>query len=311
MFSGNRQVPWHGQGQVIEGLATAAEAIQHAHLDWQVEKRPLTVKGQDIELRDYKAVVRCDNNFPLGVVKNRYTVIQNADAFGFFDEVVGAGQAIYETAGALHDGRKIWIMAKLPNTVYVDSTDKHEQWVLLVTAHDGSHGVWMQHVAVRVVCQNTLTAALDGATNQIKIRHTKNYKSKKEEAQRVLGIAEAYFTKLGEVMNMLKTKKMTVDDAVKFNEVLFPASVNEETGEVEVSTRTENVREEVISLFQRGTGNVGESRYDYLNAITEFTDFSRSIRVTGDKEKGESRFDSILLGSGARLKQQAIDLLVA
>ena len=307
MFSGNNQVPWHGMGQVVAGTVTAAEAIKLAKMDWKVTKEPVFVGGS--EFTDYKAIVRADNQTKLAIVKNRYHPIQNEDAFNFFDEVVGSGQAVYETAGTLDEGRKIWIMAKLPTTIFLTQQDKIDKWVMLCSSHDGSRSVWMQLVTVRVVCQNTLSAALATATNQIKLRHTKNFAQRQEEAQRVLDIANGYFGKLEEVMKRLATVPCKEEDVLRFNETLFPAKENEK-GIIEVSTRTQNIRDSVTSLFKRGAGNVGETRYDYLNAITDFADHTRGTRSAEGEDKAEARFESAMIGSGASLKQRAMDLLL-
>jgi len=311
-FSGNNIVPWHSLGSVVKGTVTAKEAIQLAHLDWRVRKEPIFIQTESglSEFEDYKAVVREDNGVKLGVVGNRYTPVQNEEAFEFFDSVISEGQAVYETAGSLREGRKIWIMAKLPETMYIDPSDKMDKWILMISSHDGTHSVWMQNVAVRVVCQNTLNAALKGAKNQVKMRHTKSFKSHKEEVQRALGIAYGYFGRLELVLKMLKDQKCNEEEVVRYNETLFPGKLNKETGLYECSSRTENIREQVTELFQRGTGNVGETRYDYLNSITEFVDQKRSTRAEEGANRQEAKFESALLGTGANLKQRATDLLL-
>lgn len=305
MFSGQNIVPWHGLGTIVEGLLTSREAIKAASLDWEVEKRPVTTdyikdgikEPQDVE--GFHAVCRKDNQLALSVVKSRYELIQNSEAFDFFDEVVGKGQAFYDTAGSLDDGRIVWIMAKLPGTLFIknDPSDITEKNVLLVTSHDGSKALSAQIVATRVVCANTLSIALKGAKNQIKIRHTKSYKDKLEEAQKTLELANGYFDSLQELMDKLSNVDMSKDQMKEFTRQLIPAE------ESDVPTRTLNTREAIETLFVNGRGNKGKTRWDGLNAVTEYVDHSRTTR------NGTTRFEAGLLGSGVALKQKAFDLL--
>lgn len=308
-YSGENKQSWHKLGQVVAGLATAREAIQHAKLDWKVEKRQIffETETQKIELPDNKAIVRADNNVPLGIVKNRYHPIQNVDSFDFFDEIVGGGQAVYDTAGSLFEGRKVFITAKLPKQLFLksDKADKYDNWILLYTSHDGSHALTLQCVSTRVVCNNTLSAALNGATNCISIRHTKNYEGKVHEAQKTLGIIHGYYDNLQGVIDSLDSKKVTKDKAVKLIEELFPTP----EGDSEASTRMQNQREQVLELFLNGKGNCGKTRLDLLNGVTEFNSHHRSTRITEGKNEEELKFVANLMGSGAILNQKAMDLL--
>lgn len=299
MFSAD-EVPWHRLGTVVEGKATSQEAIEYAHLDWQVAKEKMSLISTGEKIGEFDAIVRQDNKKVLGVARGRYELIQNTEAFDFFDSVVGEKQAYYETAGSLHEGRVIWIMAKLPGQMFIDSNpeDKIEKNILLVTSHNLTFSLMMQICATRVVCWNTLTAALNEDTpNRIKIRHTKSYKKKVEEAQKALNLAAAYFGDLQGLINLLAKTPMDVKEMQGFSEKLFPSK------EEEASTRITNIRESLTDLFANGKGNLGRSRWDALNAVTEFIDHHRSFR------EGSTRFESGLLGSGAILKQKAVNLL--
>jgi hypothetical protein len=100
------KTPWHGLGTKLDGPATAAEAIAAASLDWTVDTVPVYLDG-GVEIPGKKAVVRTDTGLVMNVMSDRYTPLQNVDAFAFFDAVVGAGEAIYHTAGSLQGGRKV------------------------------------------------------------------------------------------------------------------------------------------------------------------------------------------------------------
>ena len=132
------EVPWHGLGVKLNGPATAQQAIQAANLDWPVIKLPLTAGSKHIPVPDKFAVVRKTGNLVqksdpvLGVVGKDYTPLQNREAFQFFDPIVGQNAAIYHTAGALGQGERVWILAKLPDAVENPKYQAQREWLLLV-----------------------------------------------------------------------------------------------------------------------------------------------------------------------------------
>ena len=162
------EVPWHKLGTKLENPATAAEAIQAAGLDFNVVKKTLTTTAPDLPVVGHYATVRTDNLQVLGVVGSRYEPIQNRDAFTTFDELVGEGEAIYHTAGVLGKGERIWILAKLPDYIRVNGDDLVEKFLLLTNSHDGSGPVRVKLTPIRVVCENTLTVALDGREQEVR-----------------------------------------------------------------------------------------------------------------------------------------------
>ena len=233
-------------------------------------------------------------------MRGRYEPIQNRDCFDFMDTLTKGGQIKYETAGALRQGRQVWLMAKYDGEIEINQ-DKHEQWLLLVTSHDGSFSLMVQWVTVRVVCANTLSLALRGAKNQVKIRHTKSWEDKASEAKRVLGLTQDYFADMRQQLAGLNQEPLTQEDAQAFTRLLLPAK-----DENEVPTRTRNMRDHILDLYCRGAGNQGETRWDALNAVTDYADHHQTMR--GDNS---TRLESAMLGSGAQLKQKAFDLLTA
>lgn len=204
MFSGNNVVPWHKLGTVVAGLLTAKEAIEAAHLGWLAKAMPVSVNGIELPFpsRDnstdcYQGITRDDTGACLGVVKGRYEIIQNAECFSFMDSLAQDGEIKYETAGALRGGRQVWMLAKYDGEIEINS-DQHKMWLLLVTSHDGSKCLECCWVTERVVCANTLSIALHGKTNSIKIRHSADWEAKRDEAKRVLGLTKDYFAERSE-----------------------------------------------------------------------------------------------------------------
>ena len=152
------QPPWHGLGAVVKNAVTSREALQLAHLDWTVEQWPLqAVKDADRRaVQRHKANVRSDTHAVLGVVSERYRIFQNQDAFDFMDSLVNEKLAMFETAGALQGGRRVWLLARIPGEFRAGADDVIDPYVLLVNTHDGTGALRLLPTTVRVVCQNTL-----------------------------------------------------------------------------------------------------------------------------------------------------------
>jgi phage/plasmid-like protein (TIGR03299 family) len=159
------QKAWHGLGQIVNGAMTAEEAIKLAGLGYDVVKVPNHIiwNGQQIETPSSFSTVRTDTGDILGdKVGNRYTIVQNKEAFSFFDSIVGGDMAMYETAGVLGRGEKVFITAKMPEMIRIAGTDDlTEVYVILTSSHDGSGAVIAAVTPIRIVCQNTMRLALN------------------------------------------------------------------------------------------------------------------------------------------------------
>jgi len=193
-FFSVQQKAWHGLGKVVDNYPTSAEALQFAGLDFSVGKSPnrhLLPSGKEIESGSSFFTYRTDTEEILGSsVGKDYNVVQNIEAFSFFDSIVGGEDGIlYETAGALGKGERIFITAKLPDYIKVGSDDLIEQYIFLTTSHDGTGSILAAFTPVRIVCNNTLNAALSNCSNVVKIRHTANAQQRLKEAHKVMGMA--------------------------------------------------------------------------------------------------------------------------
>jgi phage/plasmid-like protein (TIGR03299 family) len=175
------EVPWHGLGKQVPKGLTAEQMIRAAGLDWDVELLPargareINRKG---EFSRYE-VVRVprpnttENEVLLGVVSRRYQPLQNVEAFEFFDSIVGEGKAHFETAGALGEGERIWVMAKMPQAMEIVRGDECFKYLLLSNTHSGDGSVIVKFTAMRVVCQNTLMLAMEDGQKAYRVRHSK------------------------------------------------------------------------------------------------------------------------------------------
>ena len=303
------QKPWHGIGTELQNPATAKEAIMASKLDYPIELQPIFLKNGK-ELEDRKASVRKDTGNYLGVVGNNYRIVQNVDAFGFFDHVVGDGQAIYHTAGALGLGERIWILAKLPKNIVIKGKDVIEKYLVLANSHDGKSALRMYFTPVRVVCQNTLNASLKDAEEGIAIRHTGDINSKVEEARRALGLAINYYEKFEEIVKYLADTQFTIKQADQFFSKVAFGDVD--PNDKDISTRARNEKDTLLGLFERGKGNdmkeIRHTAWTAYNAVTEYADHHRAVH--GLKKDPSMRLNSVWFGSSARMKQEALDDLL-
>lgn len=294
--------PWHGIGKELANPATAAEAIAAAQLDYQIDLLDVFTSNGN-QAYGHKAAVRKDTGRVLGVVGDRYRIIQNREAFSFFDNIVGEGQAIYHTAGALGQGERIWILAKLPKDIILLREDVVEKYMVLTNSHDGTSALRAYFTPVRVVCQNTLNASLKDAGAGITIRHTGNLGSKVDEARRVLGITVSFYTQWEAIANQLIDVKLNVEQAeAYFNKVVFGGKkVDEE------ATQLINRRNEMLNLFDSGKGQqikgMEHSLWTAWNAVTEYSDHYRSVR--GTSEDPSLRLKDAWFGTGAKMKEVA------
>jgi len=301
------EVPWHGTGTKMAAPATAREAIEAAHLDYEVSLADLaTTNGIPVDNR--KAVVRTDTDEVLGVVGNSYVPVQNREAFAFLDSIVADGSLRYHTAGALRKGEKIWLLAKLPGQIRIRfSEDVSEKYLLLSNSHDGSSALRVFFTSIRVVCANTLAMAdREGRGDGISIRHQGNLPSKIRQAREVLGIAARYFDDLEGQFDLLARHYPSYAQVSGYFKALYP---DPEEGN---PARSQNVRDELFRLFESGKGQdipeIRSTTWAAFNAVTEYVDHFRPTRARTEFDRAANRLESAWFGSGSRLKQQAFRL---
>ncbi|WP_118975764.1 DUF932 domain-containing protein [Taibaiella koreensis] len=322
-----KEIAWHGLGQIVQEHPTSAEAMQLAGLDYEVIKTPLytkndriaisssgeTIWGEEIEVPAAYATLRTDNNNVLGVVGKDYEIVQNRDAFSFFDSIVGSGKGVrYETAGALGKGERIFITAKLDDDIKVGSNDYIGKYLFLTTSHDGSGSITAAFTPIRIVCANTLSAALGKMTGAVRIRHTANAKERLENAHKIMGIACDMGEQLETIFNQWAKVRITDNEVKKLiqlalapnKEVYNSLSIGEET---ELSTKFKNTCDDVFEYAMTSDTQLLET--------TKGTVFGAYNAVTGyfqnvcEYDNSEAKVKSILLGGNAQKRTQiAFDL---
>ena len=301
------ETPWHRLGQKLQNPATAAEAIVAAGLDYKVEKRPISFADNHNSyerIPDMYATVRMDTMQPLGVVGKWYEPLQNVDAFSFFDSLVGKGEAIYHTAGALGKGEKLWIMAQLPGYIKLGKNDIVNKFLLLTNGHDGKTMVRAKLTPVRVVCENTLNMALRGSDQQVGVLHSKAALPNLETAWKVLGLSNQLYDQLGDIFKKMTLTKLSDRDLLGYVTKLVYGE------EKETTPRKEAQVEKILELASVGAGAEMETStgtvWGAYNAATEYAD-----HVDGVNRKEESALKSLWFGSRQDFKVKAFELAQA
>jgi phage/plasmid-like protein (TIGR03299 family) len=310
MFS-VRATPWHGLGAVLDRPpASVAEAIEAAGLGWSVVKKSLAVDvGSQLpdvlrykKLSGYYATVRKDTDEELGVVGERYRVVQNHEAFAFVDQLLGSA-IHFETAGSLHGGRRVWMLATLPEHVEVGG-DAVRPYVLLMNSHDGSTAVVAATTPIRVVCQNTLNWGLSQARQKFSIRHTEAVTQRVHEARRVLDLSIDYYEQFKRYGDQLASERCTERQLRKVLDALYPNGAGD-TASSRTRRSRQQTKDRIAELFLRGAtqGNAPGSKWAAVNAIVEYGDWIRPIR------EGTERFGRALDDSTE--KTRALQLVAA
>jgi len=316
MISTKGIVPWHKLGVVVQKmLVTAEDIIREIGFDFKVEKRQnittLNRNGQSelVKLTDSYSTVRVNKDgmesVLCGKVGKDYTPIQNVDAFGFFDNIVGNGEAVYETAGILKRGRAIFLLAVLPDYIKIlgSEEDTIKKYVLLANWHDGTSALLAMFTDVRVVCNNTLNMALSSAQSQVKIRHTASAEERMKEAMRTMGLVNQYNVELEKAFNKMAVAKMHTDQLLKYVHTLLPV---DEMASDTAKKNAQERREMVLVLADKGHGSDLDTArgtvWGAYNAYTEFVDHGSNFRSE------DGRAASLLVGDGRARKQRAFDL---
>ena len=277
MFS-VREKPWHGLGKIVMEAPTSKDALRLAGMDWNVVQEPIYTEFNEV-VEGYKANVRDSDRKVLGVVSDRYKVVQNADAFSFTDELLGKGVR-YETAGSLQEGRKVWLLARLPRE-YIIGGERISPYLVFSNTHDGSGSVKVAVTPVRVVCNNTLNLALDTASRSFSMVHTGNIQDKIQEAKDTLFMAESYMDCLGAEFEQLRRQKMTDAQVKEFMELLLP--IEKDSTQIQ-SKNILRLREDLKKRYYDAPDlqKVGNNAYRFINAVSDFATHAKPLRRTAN-----------------------------
>jgi phage/plasmid-like protein (TIGR03299 family) len=315
-FMSTRQKAWHGLGQIVDQYPTSAEAMRYAGLDFTVEKLPNThilPSGQSITSANSFYTYRSDTEEILGdKLGNEYEVVQNAQAFDFFDSIVGGGTGIkYETAGALGKGERIFITAKLPDFIKVGRNDLIEKYLFLTTSHDGYGSITAAFTPVRIVCANTLSAAMGSMDNCVRIRHTQSAQERLKQAHTVMGITNRLSNELDTIFNRWAKVRITDKEVKRLVEIAMSPSKEVLSHVLQGNT------DEYSTKFSKVVDSVTNYAFSHptqLTATTEGTLFGAYNAITGYYQNvktykdSETKLKNIMFGGGSQRALTAYNL---
>ena len=304
--------PWHGLGTRLKAPPTSEAALRAAGLDWTVVKAPLYIAGGTRlhEIPDRFALVRRDklgqpDCHVFGMAGRDYVPLQNHEAFQFFDSLVGDGDAMYETAGALGHGERVWIQARLRgDDLEIAPGDGVQRFLLLSNSHNGTSSVQAKLTPIRVVCQNTLSAAIAKGPS-IQVRHDQDMRVRLDRAKELLGVVRTQYDELAATFRRMVDRRLNQERAAEYFSLVFPDGSSPETKQ-----RSEQNRKRAFHFYIDGRGNrdasVRETLWAAYNGVTELIDHRKSNRVAPDASSG--RLASVWFGAGAAVKQRAFDI---
>ena len=304
-FTVGEKNPWHQLGKHFDTAPSVAEGIKAAGLDYNIELKDLqTVDGISVP---QKAVVRTDINKSLGVVSKSYNILQNTDAFSFFEPFVENGLATLESAGSLYNGRKVFVLAKIAgDDMEITPGDRVEKYILLSNSHDGGSAVRVGFTSIRVVCSNTLTMAHNNKQSQlIRVYHTKKVQQTIEEIRMTMDLVNQQFITTEERYKELAKMPMNVSDFKRYIKAVTSKESLEKLLEEPSNFSPEEVEEERNRLIKR-VEEVFElepvhNRWTAYNAVNYYINHERSRSV-------EARYNSLWFGDAAKLDQRALVL---
>ena len=245
-----------------------------AGLDWKVVQKPIfTEEGQLVG--GFKANIRDRDNQILGVVTDRYKVVQNEEAFAFTDQLLGEG-ITYETAGSLQGGRRTWILAKLPQR-YIISGDEITPYLVFMNSHDGTGAIKAAMTPIRVVCQNTLNLALSNAKRSWSANHVGNINGKLDDARYTLLYADKYMAELGRSIDRLNQIRLSDQKVYEYINALFPLADNATEQQKKNLLR---MKEDVKARYFEAPDlkHIGKNGYRFVNAVSDFATHSKPLR---------------------------------
>lgn len=344
MFS-VKERPWHGLGTIILTAPDVEEAKIISGLNWKASIQPLKVpmitptiiggveypSERMLPVEGHNAIVRNDKNIVLGIVGNRYEIYQNDDMWSFIDAFQKQSGIKLETAGSLKNGRTTWVLAKNGANETIKN-DPIDEFFLFRNSFDGTTPISCMFTNIRVVCNNTLTAALKGARNIFNVRHTGSTKEQIYEVQKALGFRQEYQANFKLALEKLSKYKMGAIATDKFlSEVIFPKP-RDISGQTNVLNPTFNVSdkaidipkmavtirankiESVLKLVESGRGSdipgVKGTAYGLWNALTEYSDWEKQVKVSKGRDIKEVKFENAFFGTGATFKNDCFQELM-
>lgn len=284
-----REVPWHGLGTKVNDAPTSKEAIKLAGLDWNVNPTVI-YDANGKEISGYKANMRDSDQSILGIVSDRYQIVQNSEAFEFTDSLLDEG-VVYETAGSLRDGKQIWLLARMPSTTILG--DDVDPYLCFTNTFDGSGAIKVCMTPVRVVCNNTLNLALETTKRSWSTRHIGDLAGKLHQAKETLGLAQEYMKKLDEDADRLANTKLSDAEIESIVSFIFPIDYIKDTKrKIE---NTNKMRNDFMTCYMMpDIAQYRNTAYGLVNAASDMAGHMAPSRVTSNY--AQNNWAKIMLG---------------
>ena len=322
------EVPWHGLGNKVEGNLTPEEKLKAAGLDWTVSKRPVYYASKpDVwDLNDPRGeaklltadgqymVVRDTDNKVLSHCGEAFTPFQNHETMSFFKKFTDAGQMAMDTAGSLSDGERIWGLAKIKKGFKLAGGDEIEGYLLMANSHKVGTAMTIMFTPIRVVCNNTITLALnqEGITGKFRMLHLQMFDDDiMTAAEEALGISGTQMELFKQKSEFLAKKRAKQDQVDNFIAEMFQPNVLKERGKVmeqvlpplhEEFTKTSMaVREAIEESPGADLDSAKGSWWGVLNGVTYVMDHQKKSKTN------DLRLTSAWFGAGANTKRKALD----
>ena len=291
-----QEKPWVGFPNVSEAQ-NSASALKIAKLDWFIEKNPIfNSKGELI--KGWYANTRSSDGDVLGIVGERYTIVQNTESFEFTDALVGEGVK-YANAGAFRGGKRIFLLAQMPEREILG--DKFEPYVCFTNTHDGTGAVKACMTPIRVVCQNTLSLAFKRAKRVWSTPHRGDVMSRLDEARETLKLADEYMIRLEQKADQLATERMDKDDVVKTLDALLPLA--DDATDRQKKTVEDTKEGIMICMLHPDLANFINTKWAFINAVSDYVGHARPMRMNSRFE--ENRFENIIDGQNLLARAMA------
>lgn len=298
--------PWHGLGNELAPRQPLEVWAEQSGLSFSILETPVRYEAQSTDpLRaaahfpGHKVLYRSDTQAPLSVVSERYKIVQPSEVLEFYRDLTQASGFELETAGVLKGGRKLWALARTGQSTALKGSDTVNGYVLLATACDGTLATTAQLTSVRVVCNNTLGLALADGNQSIKVRHNTSFDAQRVKHQ--LGLSNTAWDAFMYRMRMLSERRVKSHEALNFYLNVF----DDPQGAPAMLANARAMK--TAQALYEGHGLGAElsaakgTAWGLLSSITEFVDHRRRAR------NQDNRLDSAWFGSGAVLKQRALE----
>lgn len=302
----NKEKLTTGFGNTIVGASSYEDVLIQAGLNWTVDARPMftEVDGTKVEVPNMNVVVRNEDLKPLGIVSDKYKVVNNADAFSFTESIFNSKEIEFIRGGSYRDGRSTWLEAKVSGEFSVLG-DKTDCYLIFRNSHDGTGAVHCFIVPTRIACSNVLNFTRKSANRTWRCLHTGTPLEKIKEAQSVLLAGSTYMKAIEAEAQVLNGIKLSISQVLDFIERLFP--INDEMNE-KAKENCELRRAQLLAVYNEKEDlmNFDDNGYKFLSAVVDYVN-----HVNGKNTKTAALNRFMVIASGSPIVDKAYDMVMA